>query len=37
VVCALYALARRYPERLRGLVGTWRDGIVPGAFWIGRR
>ena len=37
VVCALYALARRYPERLRELVGSWRDGVVPGAFWVRRR
>lgn len=37
IVCALYALSRRHPDRLRDLVPTWRDGIAPGAFWLRRR
>lgn len=37
VVCALYALSRRHPERLRELVSSWREGVAPGAFWIRRR
>jgi hypothetical protein len=37
ILCALYALARRRPERLRELVPSWRDGASPGAFWIRRR
>ena len=37
VVCALYALSREEPERLRELVPAWREGTVPGAFWIRRR
>lgn len=37
VVCALYALTRAYPERLRDLVPSWGPGSVPGAFWIRRR
>ena len=37
VVCALYALSREQPEGLRELVPAWREGTVPGAFWIRRR
>jgi methyltransferase family protein len=37
IVCALHAISRRHPDRLRDLVRTWRDGIVPGAFWLRRR
>jgi Methyltransferase domain len=37
ILCALYALSRRYPERLRDLVPCWREGVVPGAFWLKRR
>ena len=36
ILCALYALARRRPDSLRELVPSWRDGAVPGAFWIRR-
>ena len=36
ILCALYALARRRPDNLRELVPSWRDGAVPGAFWIRR-
>ena len=37
VVSALYALSREEPERLHELVPAWREGAVPGAFWIRRR
>jgi hypothetical protein len=37
IACALYALSRERPERLRELVPAWRDDSVPGAFWIRRR
>jgi hypothetical protein len=37
VVCGLYALSRRHPERLRELVSSWREGVAPGAFWLRRR
>ena len=37
VACALYALSQEQPERLRKLVPAWREGTVPGAFWIRRR
>jgi methyltransferase family protein len=36
ILYALYALARRRPDDLRELVPSWRDGAVPGAFWIRR-
>jgi hypothetical protein len=36
ILCALYALARRRPDNLRELIPSWRDGAVPGAFWIRR-
>jgi Methyltransferase domain len=36
ILYALYALARRRPDELRKLVPSWRDGAVPGAFWIRR-
>ena len=36
ILCALYALARRRPDKLRELIPSWRDGAVPGAFWIRR-
>jgi hypothetical protein len=36
VTCALYALAREEPDRLRELVPAWEPGTVPGAFWIRR-
>jgi hypothetical protein len=36
ILYALYALARRRPSDLRELVPNWRDGAVPGAFWIRR-
>ena len=36
VVCALYALSREQPNRVRELVPAWREGSVPGAFWIRR-
>jgi hypothetical protein len=37
ILCALYALARRRPDKLRELISSWRDDAVPGAFWIRRR
>jgi hypothetical protein len=36
ILCALYALARRRPDKLRELISSWRDDAVPGAFWIRR-
>jgi Methyltransferase domain len=36
ILCALYALARRRPDKLRELIPSWRDDAVPGAFWIRR-
>jgi Methyltransferase domain len=36
VACALYALSRERPQRLRELVPAWLDDSVPGAFWIRR-
>jgi hypothetical protein len=36
ILCALYALARRRQDNLRELIPSWRDGAVPGAFWIRR-
>jgi hypothetical protein len=36
ILCALYALARRHPDNLRELIPSWRDGAVPGAFWVRR-
>ena len=36
ILCALYALARRRPDNLRELIPSWRDGAVPGAFWLRR-
>jgi hypothetical protein len=37
VACALYALSREEPERLRELVPAAREQETPGAFWIRRR
>jgi hypothetical protein len=37
IACALYALSRERPDRLRELVPAWRDDSIPGAFWIRRR
>jgi hypothetical protein len=36
ILCALYALVRRRPDKLRELIPSWRDDVVPGAFWIRR-
>jgi hypothetical protein len=36
ILCALYALARRRPDKLREVIRSWRDDTVPGAFWIRR-
>ena len=36
ILCALYALARRRQDKLRELIPSWRDGVVPGAFWLRR-
>jgi Methyltransferase domain len=37
VICALHALSREHPDRLRDIVPSWNAGAVPGAFWIRRR
>lgn len=37
VVCALHALSREHPERLRQIVPSWTAEARPGAFWIRRR
>jgi hypothetical protein len=37
VACALYALSREEPERLRELVPAAHEQEAPGAFWIRRR
>jgi len=35
IVCALYALAREYPQRLSGVYPSWTPAAPhPGAFWI---
>ena len=36
IACALYALSREQPERLRELVPAWGGDSTPGAFWIRR-
>jgi hypothetical protein len=33
---AAYALARHDPERLHGLIPSFREGVIPRAFWIRR-
>lgn len=37
VICALHALSREQPDRLRHIVPSWSGEAAPGAFWIRRR
>jgi hypothetical protein len=37
ILCANHVLRQRFPDRLRALLPSFRDGVEPSAIWLRRR